>query len=754
MKRRLAVYAPVLLAVASLVPRILHAHFGLLDDAVTLGNAQAVLAHPAASLHAYQSAGRFLPVYWLYWAACYALGRYHAAVFYLGNAALLALSVATLIALMRRFQATLFMTWAASLCFIFSAPAADAYGTLSKGEPLALAAMLGSLWMAQSARWLPAAALALVAAGAKETALVLAPIVAAWYLLAFWRKPIPMPRRSLVRYLAVLLAAMAPILLGRLLLRQSLAAGAYAARYQLTAARLSESGFFWGYNLARNFPQLPLLLLAAAVLAACRRLRQPQLLLASLVWMLFAAAILLPWPHADPYYDLIFTAGSSVFCGVLAGELLRAWWTRPLLLAAAALWLVAAIDSLGLAQSQIHVDEVNAGLLAALRQLPPRSVVLVNIPANHEYLYELRLHAANLLARPDLRIEPLQFQPLDDRPRFVAALELARQPWPLVRGPMTENVVADWKTYADSALGASARPTQIAAAWPIADLDLGAFWCGLGHGPPLVCPSPPLRPTFDRRQTFYAWNLYPYPRRAPVEAASFDRGVWTIEQPTGAPLRLALGVPGDLPIAADWEGDGLLAPGVYRPSLNRWFIDRHLTGRPDLVFSLPGMRPGDLPVAGAWEGRAAGPGFYRPADLSWHLFRSPASPAEDFPVVHLGSPDAIPLAGDWDGDGRATPGFYRPGGSVTLVNALADQVPLWSYTLAPGAPVVANWTGAGVDTVNTTRDGHWDRRLANCFCPPANPPAEFSTAPAPGQPFAGRWKSPHASPQTAPPAIR
>jgi hypothetical protein len=55
----------------------------------------------------------------------------------------------------------------------------------------------------------------------------------------------------------------------------------------------------------------------------------------------------------------------------------------------------------------------------------------------------------------------------------------------------------------------------------------------------------------------------------------------------------------------------------------------NLDGRPSLVFHLPGMQPGDLPVAGHWTGGLkAGPGFYRPADGSWHLFDSAESPAE------------------------------------------------------------------------------------------------------------------------------
>lgn len=291
------------------------------------------------------------------------------------------------------------------------------------------------------------------------------------------------------------------------------------------------------------------------------------------------------------------------------------------------------------------------------------------------------------------------------------------------------------------------RSAAAAAACPhlaVADLGLEAIWCGFGWGPALVCPQPVLRPTLDLRRSFYAWDIYPYPlSKDPVRAASFDRGVWTIEQPSGAPLRLALGEPGDVPVAADWEGDGRLEPGVYRPSANRWFIDRKLSGKPDLVFSLPGMRPDDVPVAGAWEGRGAGPGYYRPAVYTWRLFRLAGAAVEELPLVHFGIPESIPLVGDWAGDGRARLGFFNPrNGVAILAERLADSAARVGFTISPGAPVVVNWTGKGVATVNAVRDGKWARRLANCDCESSNPAADFSTAVPAGQLFAGRWKSP------------
>ena len=79
---------------------------------------------------------------------------------------------------------------------------------------------------------------------------------------------------------------------------------------------------------------------------------------------------------------------------------------------------------------------------------------------------------------------------------------------------------------------------------------------------------------------------------------------------------------------------------------------------------------------------------------------------------------------------------------MTLINSFRDDALRVRYELPEGSPVVVNWTGMGVDTVNTVDHGKWNRRLANCQCEASNPIPEFSTELPKGVYFAGRWKSP------------
>lgn len=75
------------------------------------------------------------------------------------------------------------------------------------------------------------------------------------------------------------------------------------------------------------------------------------------------------------------------------------------------------------------------------------------------------------------------------------------------------------------------------------------------------------------------------------------------------------------------------------------------------------------------------------------------------------SPDTAfvgtPLMGDWDGDGKATPGWFL-GGRFVLSNEL-DGAPAMAFDFGRGqdVPLAGDWNGDGTDTVGVVRDGTW-----------------------------------------------
>ena len=223
-----------------------------------------------------------------------------------------------------------------------------------------------------------------------------------------------------------------------------------------------------------------------------------------------------------------------------------------------------------------------------------------------------------------------------------------------------------------------------------------------------------------------------------------SNGTWRIQSPDGTAKQLLFGQVGDVPLVGDWSNKGEAAIGIFRPSNTTWYLDQTMDGKADIEFQFEGMRTGDIPLMGDWDGNGtATPGYFRAKDASWHLRNSNTSGAEDWPVIQFGISTDMPLSGDWDGDGRDTIGIYRPTtGAVELKNDLTSRPGQISFT-APAAsqPVVANWSGQGIDSLAFVSGRQWVQRLVNCNCHPSNPPPPFEFGTGQGVPVAGNWKN-------------
>jgi hypothetical protein len=121
-------------------------------------------------------------------------------------------------------------------------------------------------------------------------------------------------------------------------------------------------------------------------------------------------------------------------------------------------------------------------------------------------------------------------------------------------------------------------------------------------------------------------------------------------------------------------------------------------------------------VAGAVGAALSSPRDLRPNAVTGRLLRT-AAQLED---IRHGSMDLLgfatglgegqPVVGDWNGDGRSTPGLFR-NGSWHLSDALrAGADKFVSYGRAGDVPVVGDWNGDGRDTIGIVRDGTWHLR--------------------------------------------
>jgi SpoIID/LytB domain protein len=165
----------------------------------------------------------------------------------------------------------------------------------------------------------------------------------------------------------------------------------------------------------------------------------------------------------------------------------------------------------------------------------------------------------------------------------------------------------------------------------------------------------------------------------------------------------AFGVPGDIPLACDFNGDGTDTAAVYRPSAATFYLRDSFAGGSPYRTVLLG-RPGDLPVCGDWDGDGTDTvGVYDPSTARFYLLNTNNRTAGT-PLITLllGGRHFLPVAGDWNGDHRSTPGVFDPATArFYLIDALTPNAPRSSYRFGqPGdQPVAGDWNHNGADSI-------------------------------------------------------
>jgi predicted chitinase len=156
-------------------------------------------------------------------------------------------------------------------------------------------------------------------------------------------------------------------------------------------------------------------------------------------------------------------------------------------------------------------------------------------------------------------------------------------------------------------------------------------------------------------------------------------------------------------------GQGLVdggADGVawYEPGTAGW--GRRSDTGADLapVTFGPAGVPDVLPLAGDWDGDGRDSvGLYQRADATFNLLDDEGVA---MPPVAFGTPgrlDVWPIAGDFDGDGRDTVGFYQQSDATFVVmvdgGVRSAPLPLGTAWRNDTLPVVGDWDGDGRDSV-------------------------------------------------------
>jgi DNA-binding beta-propeller fold protein YncE len=216
----------------------------------------------------------------------------------------------------------------------------------------------------------------------------------------------------------------------------------------------------------------------------------------------------------------------------------------------------------------------------------------------------------------------------------------------------------------------------------------------------------------------------------------------------------------DLPVAGDWNADGITTIGLYRPSTSVFYLWDSFVN-PSLAsptYSIVMGNPGDRPITGDWnaDGRDS-VGMYRPSNGILYLKNGLQTGFSEYAMV-LGNPSDVGVAGDWNGDGVDSAGIYRPSESrFYLSDRNTNGIVFGDYTVLLGnvgdTPFTGDWIHQGSSGVGVFRPSNGFLYLKNALTGIYADVGIYYGA-AGDVPIAGYWGIPPASPDSGPQPVK
>jgi hypothetical protein len=162
------------------------------------------------------------------------------------------------------------------------------------------------------------------------------------------------------------------------------------------------------------------------------------------------------------------------------------------------------------------------------------------------------------------------------------------------------------------------------------------------------------------------------------------------------------GTSGDIPLWADFDGNGKPEPAVYRQG--QWLVSTHADGKADMTLAFGGQT-GEIPLAADIDGDGK-------ADLvvfragEWHV-RGTRNPAMT-QIYRFGAPGDVPLLADVNGDGKVDFVVFRAGQWLADTQRTGKADVTFAFGGVAGErALAADWDGDGRGEPILFRDGTW-----------------------------------------------
>ncbi len=193
--------------------------------------------------------------------------------------------------------------------------------------------------------------------------------------------------------------------------------------------------------------------------------------------------------------------------------------------------------------------------------------------------------------------------------------------------------------------------------------------------------------------------------KADVTVFRENQSNWYIK-PVGSPFYF--GLPGDIPIPADFIKDYGTEIAIFRPNTGMWYIARDFTNPGQNFIALPWGRNGDIPIPFDFDGDSkADVSVFRPSEGNWYIRNSSN---ESVSILGWGMNGDKPVPGDYDGDGKDDIAVWRPSSGVWYILRSSDLQPMYiSFGMNGDIPVQEDYDGDGKTDMGIWRpsNGVW-----------------------------------------------